>query len=255
MEEGEESGSKKEGGGELLLGWPTFVELQNGRFKCLETGHELVGSCRESYSRSKHCRLGLIDSALSLNKPPLNVFRQDPLSRKKLICKLTGLTVNKTEEHIWKHITGKRFLNTLEKEEAIKRTLKGRTQDQTQKNPDKDAKKNQKSLKDVKKKNQLNEEQIKEIISKARNMSDKDSDTEDDFWMPSRECQEIHRVDRRGSDLHVITKADGLRRAGRAEAENEDLKELPDKMKRLSIEIGPSAFASRKKKKKISTLD
>ncbi|XP_063936509.1 uncharacterized protein LOC108224853 isoform X2 [Daucus carota subsp. sativus] len=166
-----------------------------------------------------------------------------------------GLTVNKTEEHIWKHITGKRFLNTLEKEEAIKRTLKGRTQDQTQKNPDKDAKKNQKSLKDVKKKNQLNEEQIKEIISKARNMSDKDSDTEDDFWMPSRECQEIHRVDRRGSDLHVITKADGLRRAGRAEAENEDLKELPDKMKRLSIEIGPSAFASRKKKKKISTLD
>ena len=45
-------------------------------------------------------------------------------------------------------------------------------------------------------------------------MSDKDSDTEDDFWMPSRECQEIHRVDRRGSDLHVITKADGLRRAG-----------------------------------------
>lgn len=81
MEEGEESGSKKEGGGELLLGWPTFVELQNGRFKCLETGHELVGSCRESYSRSKHCRLGLIDSALSLNKPPLNVFRQDPLSR------------------------------------------------------------------------------------------------------------------------------------------------------------------------------
>lgn len=66
----------------------------------------------------------------------------------------------------------------------------------------------------MKKKNQLNEEQIKEIISKARNMSDKDSDTEDDFWMPSRECQEIHRVDRRGSDLHVITKADGLRRAG-----------------------------------------
>ncbi|KAI7755845.1 hypothetical protein M8C21_023613, partial [Ambrosia artemisiifolia] len=29
----------------------------------------------------------------------------------KLICKLTGHTVNKTEEHIWKHINGKRFLN------------------------------------------------------------------------------------------------------------------------------------------------
>lgn len=31
----------------------------------------------------------------------------------KLICKLTGDTVNKNEEHIWKHINGKRFLNKL----------------------------------------------------------------------------------------------------------------------------------------------
>lgn len=31
----------------------------------------------------------------------------------KLICKLTGDTVNKSEEHIWKHINGKRFLNKL----------------------------------------------------------------------------------------------------------------------------------------------
>lgn len=255
MEGGEESGGKKQvEEGELLLGWPTYVELENGRFKCLETGHDLVGSSRDSYSRSKHCRLGLIDSALSLNKPPLNLFRHHPLSRSKLICKLTGVTVNKTEEHIWKHITGRRFLNMLEKQEAIKQTRKERTPDKTEKNPEKVVKKNQKSLKDMKKKNHVNEEDIKEIISKVRNMSDEDSDTEDDFWMPpSCESRDIHRGDRRGSDLQLITEADGVRGAGCVEAENEDLKELPDKVKRLSIEIGPSSFASRKKKKKISS--
>jgi len=31
----------------------------------------------------------------------------------KLICKLTGDNVNKSEEHIWKHMNGKRFLNKL----------------------------------------------------------------------------------------------------------------------------------------------
>lgn len=31
----------------------------------------------------------------------------------KLVCKLTGDTINKSEEHIWKHINGKRFLNKL----------------------------------------------------------------------------------------------------------------------------------------------
>lgn len=31
----------------------------------------------------------------------------------KLICKLTGDTVNKSEDHIWKHINGRRFFNKL----------------------------------------------------------------------------------------------------------------------------------------------
>ncbi|KAJ7970744.1 Surfeit locus 2 [Quillaja saponaria] len=42
------------------------------------------------------------------------MFKQDPLCRSKLKCKLTGDTINKSEEHIWKHINGKRFLNKLE---------------------------------------------------------------------------------------------------------------------------------------------
>lgn len=67
----------------------------------------------------------------------------------------------------------------------------------------------------MKKKNQVDEEDIKEIISKVRNMSDNDSDTEDDFWMPpSFEDRNIHGGDQLGSDLQLITEADGVRGAG-----------------------------------------
>nr|GMD25337.1 surfeit locus protein 2 [Ipomoea batatas] len=111
---GAETGEKE---GQNLLGEPTFKKLENGRFKCVETGHELPAHGRDSYARSKHCRLGLIDAALASKKPPLNMFSQDPLSKSKLKCKLTGLTVNKSEEHIWKHINGKRFLR-IDPEEA-----------------------------------------------------------------------------------------------------------------------------------------
>ncbi|KAJ7970743.1 Surfeit locus protein 2 family protein [Quillaja saponaria] len=48
------------------------------------------------------------------------MFKQDPLCRSKLKCKLTGDTINKSEEHIWKHINGKRFLNKLDAAEGSK---------------------------------------------------------------------------------------------------------------------------------------
>lgn len=67
--------------GKFLLGKPKFKKLENGRYKCVETGHELPADGRESYAQTKHCRLGLIDSALARNKPPLNMFNQDPLCR------------------------------------------------------------------------------------------------------------------------------------------------------------------------------
>ncbi|KAK4774448.1 hypothetical protein SAY86_009383 [Trapa natans] len=111
---------KVEKEGANLLGQPKFSVLPNGRLKCVETGHELFEKDRESYSQCKRCRLGLIDYALSNKKPPLNMFTQDPDSRSKLLCKLTGDKINKSEEHIWKHINGKRFLNKLEKEEEEK---------------------------------------------------------------------------------------------------------------------------------------
>nr|GMD19041.1 surfeit locus protein 2 [Ipomoea batatas] len=74
---GAETGEKE---GQNLLGEPTFKKLENGRFKCVETGYELPAHGRDSYARSKHCRLGLIDAALASKKPPLNMFSQDPLS-------------------------------------------------------------------------------------------------------------------------------------------------------------------------------
>ena len=78
-EEDKASKTKKEG--TSLLGAPSFTKLDNGRFKCVETGHEMLAKDKDSYSNSKRCRLGLIDFALSKNKPPLNIFKQDPLSR------------------------------------------------------------------------------------------------------------------------------------------------------------------------------
>lgn len=108
-----------------------------------------------------------------------------------------------------------RVLCKIEKQEAIKQTRKGTTQDQTEKDADKVATENKKSFKDMKKKHQIKEEDMKEIISKARNMSDEDSDTEDDFWMPpSCESRNIHRGARQGSDLQLITETSGVRRAG-----------------------------------------
>ncbi|KAK1318443.1 hypothetical protein QJS10_CPB04g01561 [Acorus calamus] len=79
MEPSEANGEAKEG--KFLLGPPTFTDIGNRRFRCVETGHELPAVDRESYGRSKRCRAALIDAALSLKKAPLNVFAQDPLSK------------------------------------------------------------------------------------------------------------------------------------------------------------------------------
>ncbi|KAK6928401.1 Surfeit locus protein 2 [Dillenia turbinata] len=103
----------------------------------------------------KKCCLGLIDY-LSHNKTPLSMFKQNPLSSSKLICKLTGDTINKSEEHIWKHINGKRFLHKLEKEEEKLMSEKKEIEEETGKH-----------------------------ISEVRNSDEKDSHSEEpDFWVP-----------------------------------------------------------------------
>ncbi|KAJ8749905.1 hypothetical protein K2173_013820 [Erythroxylum novogranatense] len=238
---------EKKNEGNNLLGSPTFSELQNGRFKCVETGHEVLAKDKDSYSQSKRCRLGLIDFALSNNHPPLNMFKQDPLSRSKLICKLTGDTVNKSEEHIWKHLNGMRFLNKLEQEESGKLVSKAKPAEKVV---------GLKSGTDngKQKKKPKNKKVMEEIISEMRNTSDRDSDSEEaDFWMPSvgERWDFDDGGDRWGSDGETAQESDEENRAGDAvEVSGKESEELSKRTKRMSIEVGPSSFASRKKKSK-----
>ncbi|RRT63527.1 hypothetical protein B296_00039381 [Ensete ventricosum] len=76
--EGEKEKVEKEGA--FLLGEPTFLDLCNGRLRCVETGHELLAKDREAYGRTKACRLALIDAAVARKKPPLNMFQPHPTS-------------------------------------------------------------------------------------------------------------------------------------------------------------------------------
>ncbi|KFK33091.1 hypothetical protein AALP_AA6G329800 [Arabis alpina] len=184
-----------------LFGSPTFVDLGNGRLRCVETGHEVLAGDEESYARNKRCRLGLIDHALSHGKPPLNMFSQCPLSRSKLVCKLTGDTVNKNEEHIWKHVNGKRFLHKLEQVERGAGSS-GKTK--------------------------------KTQVAKPRRMKE-DSDSEgSDFWMLSSGSESEQESD------------EGNCKGSHCDTKESD--ELSERTKRMTIEIGPSSFASRKKK-------
>lgn len=72
---------KKAKEGKSLFGSPTFVDIGNGRLRCIETGHEVLTGDEGSYALNKRCRLGLIDHALSHGKSPLNMFLQCPFSR------------------------------------------------------------------------------------------------------------------------------------------------------------------------------
>ncbi|KNA19331.1 hypothetical protein SOVF_062540 [Spinacia oleracea] len=155
--------------GSNLLGSPTFKQLDNGRFKCVETGHELPAHAQDSYSQSKRCRIGLIDFSLAHKKPPLNMFKQDPLNSSKLICKLTDDTINKSEEHIWKHINGKRFFNKLEQMEAGKLSSSGDVEEKGEKQGKAGLKKEENGAEKKKKKQKkMKETKKEEIVSEMR---------------------------------------------------------------------------------------
>ncbi|XP_076903770.1 uncharacterized protein LOC143558918 isoform X2 [Bidens hawaiensis] len=252
--------------GKFLLGKPKFKKLENGRYKCVQTGHELPGDARESYAQTKHCRLGLIDAALARNKPPLNMFNQDPLCRSKLICKLTGHTVNKTEEHIWKHINGRRFLTMLEKEEAeagkeLSNDLV--VEEEGEQKPEKAPKSKEEGTKKKKKDKKKKEKEIdvSKVISEVRNPEEQDCDAEEEeFWMPpvGERWDFDNGKDRWGSDLDSDADsenddADETDAAGSGEEESNETQELSKRTKRMSIEIEPGELASKKKKKTQST--
>ncbi|XP_058739426.1 uncharacterized protein LOC131611413 [Vicia villosa] len=258
----EESVKKKEGYN--LLGSPTFKEIENGRFKCVETGHEVLSKDIPFYSNSKKCRLGLIDFALSNKKSPLNMFNQDPLCRSKLICKLTGDNVNKSEEHIWKHMTGKRFLNKLDQQEEEKMSCKGKENNESlQEKQSVDCgtkaemkKKNKQKNKKKKRTKKKKDKKVEEIISEVRKSCNEETDSEeDDFWMPpaGERWDNDDGGDRWCSDSDSESEQEteeGDVIDGVADGDCNESEELSSRTKRMSIEIGPSSFASRKKKSK-----
>ncbi|GAU29018.1 hypothetical protein TSUD_165360 [Trifolium subterraneum] len=256
-----EENVKKKKEGNNLLGSPTFKEIENGRFKCVETGHEVLSKDIPFYSNSKKCRLGLIDFALSNHKSPLNMFNQDPLSRSKLICKLTGDKVNKSEEHIWKHMTGKRFLNKLEQqEEGIENGESLQEQQSADCGTKAEMKKKNKqpNKKKKKKSKKKKDKRVEDIISEIRKPSNEETDTEEeDFWMPpeGERWDNDDGGDRWCSDSE--SNSDSEQEAeegdvidGDADEDCKESEELSTRTKRMSIEIGPSSFASRKKKSK-----
>ncbi|CAH8315871.1 unnamed protein product [Eruca vesicaria subsp. sativa] len=273
----EEEMATKEGAN--LLGKPKYKKLENGRFRCVQTGHELLEKDKKVYSESKRCRLGLIDHALSHSKPPLNLFEQDPTSRSKLLCKLTGDTVNKTEEHIWKHITGRRFLNKLEEKEREKES--GFVQEEggeavAKEDGVKEAKKKNKKKKKKKKKNKKEKKENKELDEKEEEGEDvimdeveheNDEEVEEkelDFWMPpdGERWDFDDGGDRWGSDSDEEDDPIGeIDEDGKTSLDDciigevdEDganiLDETLESKKRKPEELGSNSLPSKKKKKK-----
>lgn len=243
---------EKDKEGSFLLGSPTFVDVGNGRFRCVETGHELLSRDKDSYTRTKGCRLGLIDAAIVQKKPPLNMFQPHPLAKSKLVCKLTGDTVNKTEEHIWKHISGRRFQNKLERKEVEKLAsaeVVGKDAKQSKK-PSKSSTKATK--KDQKKKDGEN-------APPARKINENRSGSEEpDFWVPPIGSRwdfddGKDRWESCTSSGHETDDGTGL--DGVEEKDDPESGELTKRTKRMSIAVGPSSFASRKKKIKKTSAD
>ncbi|KAE8662902.1 Surfeit locus protein 2, putative isoform 3 [Hibiscus syriacus] len=166
----------------------------------------------------------------------------------KVICKLTGDTVNKSEEHIWKHINGKRFLNKLEQKEMETVLTDETMAEESEKKPKKEKKKKKK------------EKAVEEILSEVRDSAENESDPEEpEFWIPpvGDRWDFDDGGDRWGSGLEldenddedepVLASEDVAKECGK------DSEELSTRAKRMSIDIGPSSFASRKKKSRKNT--
>lgn len=265
--------SENEKEGHLLLGPPTFTDIGNGRLRCVETGHELLVRDKDSYAVSKGCRRGLIDAFLCGNKPPLNMFKPGPLSSSKLVCKLTGDTVNKSEEHIWKHLNGKRFLNKLEQKEmsqlkkvapaeevenskkAKKRAKLSKvvTEELKMDNAEDMEKDTKKAKKRVKSRNVVAEESPK---LDADGSGSPGNSEEPDFWIPPVGSR--WDLDDGGDRWESCESPGGETDEDTGSVDEKDdveSAELSMRTKRTTVAIGPSNFASRKKKIKTLPVD
>ncbi|CAN6268265.1 unnamed protein product [Urochloa humidicola] len=257
---GSEGGGEKEGA--FLLGHPTWEDAGDGRWRCAETGHELPEREKEAYARSRACRLALIDHAVARKKPPLNAFKPHPEHKSKLVCNITGDTVNKSEEHIWKHINGKRFLNKLEKLEE--QMASGDMANGEAAKSNEVAKKSKSSKKEKKDKKKANVASPSLPREPKPEMDDSD---DPDFWMPpvgsrwddddgkdrweSSPGKDNPAKNEGGSDNDGGGDNDDGDDENMADKDDAESRELASRTKRMSLEaVGPSSFASRKKKPK-----
>ncbi|XP_047070463.1 surfeit locus protein 2-like isoform X2 [Lolium rigidum] len=244
-----EGGGEKEGS--FLLGQPTWKDAGGGRWRCAETGHELPEREKGAYARSRACRLALIDHGVAHKKPPLNAFKPHPEHKSKLVCNITGDTINKSEEHIWKHVNGKRFLNKLEKLEE--KLTSGETAEVQGEQSNEVAKKSKSSKKKDKKKAAV----VNPSLPREPEPEMDDSD-DPEFWEPPVGCR---WDDDDGKDRWESSpgKDDAAEDEGASDDEDDDddmaekddevSEELTSRTKRLSVEaVGPSSFATRKKK-------
>ncbi|XP_020588189.1 uncharacterized protein LOC110030000 [Phalaenopsis equestris] len=237
--------SQKQEGNDLL-GSPTFIDLGNGRWRCEETGHDLPAREKESYSLSKACRLALIDAALAKKNPLLNTFKPHPVLKSMLVCCLTGDVINKSEEHIWKHINGRRFLKRLEEKE-LERLAPPEKVDQNKKER---KKKNLKlKVSSVQKNWELEADGSGSL---ARDPETESTEAEElSFWVPpvGERWDFDDGRDRWESQYSSDQETEAEYNTPSVLNEVESL-ELSMCTKRLSIALGPNCFARRKKKMK-----
>uniref|UniRef100_R7W8Z1 SWI/SNF complex subunit SWI3A n=1 Tax=Aegilops tauschii TaxID=37682 RepID=R7W8Z1_AEGTA len=238
-----------------------------------QTGHELperekdayarARACRlaliekDAYARSRACRLALIDHGVAHKKPPLNAFKPHPEHKSKLICNITGDTINKSEEHIWKHVNGKRFLNKLEKlEEKMASGETGKVEGEQSNEVAKKSKSTKKKDKKKEKKEKKKAAVANPSLPREPEPEIDDSD-DSEFWVPPVGSR---WDDDDGKDRWESSpgKDDIAEDEGASDDEDDDemadkddevSEELASRTKRLSVEaVGPSSFATRKKK-------
>ncbi|KAG0489271.1 hypothetical protein HPP92_008082 [Vanilla planifolia] len=222
------TGESKEEEGRFLLGSPTFVDIGNGRLRCEETGHELLAKDKDSYSRTKSCRLGLINSALANKKPPLNTFLPHPLLNARSSCIICVVKKGLPQEE--KEVKGVRSPQKLEKDVKSKMQTKLKAAC---------------IKKDLKDKASLPHHPVS-------------SDSEDpNYWVPPTghrwDCDdgndrwENNTSDRETEDTCFVDEMDE-----RKEIESID---LSVRTKRMAAAAGPCHFAKRKKKKNKNKTD
>nr|CAB3487398.1 unnamed protein product [Digitaria exilis] len=230
---GSEGGGEKEGA--FLLGQPTWEDAGDGRWRCVETGHELPEREKEAYARSRACRLALVDHAVAHKKPPLNAFKPHP-------------------EH-------KSYINVTNVEKLEEQMASGEMADVEAAKSNEVAKKSKSRKKDKKKTN------VASPLPREPKPEMDDSD-DSDFWAPpvgsrwddddgkdrwqSSPGKKDSAKDEYGSGDDGSGENDKGNDDDMADKDDAESRELASsRTKRMSLEaVGPSSFASRKKKPK-----